>query len=201
MSGACVATWPATLADGRTFLCETGIAVHLNELYIVRPTRRQRPVQPRPESTSASFGKYGTGPGCFRQPWGVASCGEHIIVSELAGRRLQVFTPDGHPRGMLSPPGNGEACRHLRQQALRWAAAMPTRRRALCLSPIGTVVARACCASIPGIETPHLATTHNTSLISTWLSKRSREPLSVARWVAVLQGRGRGRGCSRFCTA
>lgn len=108
MSGACVATWPATLADGRAFLCETGIAVHLNELYIVDQRGASVHVFSLDGEHQRSFGKYGTGPGCFRQPWGVASCGEHIIVSELAGRRLQVFTPDGHPRGMLSPPGCGE---------------------------------------------------------------------------------------------
>lgn len=49
-----------------------------------------------------SFGSKGSRPGDFRRPGAIAiSRGEHLLVAELTGRRLQVLTLWGAPRQVL----------------------------------------------------------------------------------------------------
>ena len=51
--------------------------------------------------------QYGQSPGLFRQPWGAAAFGDNLIVSELSGKQLQVFTLAGEAVGQIKPSTGG----------------------------------------------------------------------------------------------
>ena len=105
---ACTATWPVATPEGGCEACEHGMALLGGELFLV--DQRASRVHAFCADTGAhrrSFGRRGAGPGELCQPWGAAACGDHLLISERGGRRVQVFTPQGRPVGMLAPPGCG----------------------------------------------------------------------------------------------
>ena len=113
-SGECTATWPTLTAEGKVFECEHGVALHNGELFVVDQRGARIHVfgidhhQERGVGAHLrDFGGRGEAPGRFLHPWGVASCGDHIVVSEHSGRRVQIFTADGRVVGRVAPAGAG----------------------------------------------------------------------------------------------
>ena len=106
-SGACVDCWPTMTAEGTLIECGHGVALHQGRLLIVHLRgARVHAFSPSGEHLS-SFGGYGSTPGRFIRPWGVASCGRHILVSEEGGKRVQAFSADGEVVGHAAPAGWG----------------------------------------------------------------------------------------------
>jgi len=104
----CTVTWPAAVAVGGARLeCEHGVAIHGNEVFIVDQRGSRVHVFSFEGGHLHSFGGKGTDPGRFRQPWGIASCGPHVLVSECGGRRVQAFTADGRAVGHVALEGCG----------------------------------------------------------------------------------------------
>lgn len=106
-SGACVDCWPTMTAEGTLIECGHGVALHQGRLLIVHLRgARVHAFSPSGEHLS-SFGGYGSEPGRFCRPWGVASCGRHILVSEEGGKRVQAFSTDGEVVGHAATAGWG----------------------------------------------------------------------------------------------
>jgi hypothetical protein len=103
-----MASWRTLSAEGEPFECDHGVALHRNEALYVVDKRQARVHAYRPGGQlEFSFGRYGSEPGAFRQPWGIASTGKHLVVSEYMGKRVQVFTPKGEPICCVVPRGGG----------------------------------------------------------------------------------------------
>lgn len=63
-------------------------------LLAVVPGPAPAAAEPAPVPT-ATWGGYGTAPGQFRDPWGVAVAGDEVYVSDSFNHRVQVFDTDG----------------------------------------------------------------------------------------------------------
>ena len=71
-----------TIADDDSVMASD---VSRNCIYIFNPDGTLR----------LKFGSSGTGPGQLKQPWGVATDGENILVADSRNKRIQVFKIDG----------------------------------------------------------------------------------------------------------
>ena len=107
-TGVCTSNWPTCMPECDAFECDYGVALHRGELFVVDQRGDRVHVFDIDDGTHIrTFGGRGTTPGRFCQPYGVASCGDHVLVSEHSGRRVQAFTPAGEAVGQVTPSRGG----------------------------------------------------------------------------------------------